>query len=220
MNLKGATFDIGGVLYSDDVFKRAIKQALIKLGASVTDEKFEEVYEEHLKSRGGSLRSKLCTVFLGSLDRKSELLKVANDFWMFEPSDMYSDALTAVQSLKKLGLSIGIIANQPASIRNSLIRDGFDKYFDFIGISDVIGLEKPNPDFFALAAKELKLNPNEIIHIGNRIDNDVKPAKSIGMKTIWVMRGEANPNPTKEDLSLPDLAIPNLEKLDEQIQKL
>jgi FMN phosphatase YigB (HAD superfamily) len=33
MSIKGATFDIGGVLYSDDVFKRAIKKALIELGA-------------------------------------------------------------------------------------------------------------------------------------------------------------------------------------------
>jgi putative hydrolase of the HAD superfamily len=83
-----------------------------------------------------------------------------------------------------------------------------------------LGLEKPNPEFFALAVKELNLKPNEVVHIGNRIDNDVKPAKSIGMKTIWVMRGEANPDPSREDLSLPDLAISNLENLEEPIQRL
>ena len=220
MNIKGVTFDIGGVLYSDDVFKRAIKKALIKLGAEVTNEKFEKVYDDHLKSGSGSLRSKLCTIFLGSLDRKAELLRVTNEFWIFETADIYSDAFPAVKSLKERGLLIGIIANQPASIKNSLIRDGFEKFFDFIGISDVVGLEKPNPEFFALAVKELNLKPDEIVHIGNRIDNDVKPAKSIGMKTIWIMRGEANPNPSREDLSLPDLALPNLENLEEHIYRL
>jgi putative hydrolase of the HAD superfamily len=154
------------------------------------------------------------------LDRKAELLKVTNDFWIFETADVYSDAISAVKSLKERGLLIGIIANQPASIRNSLIRDGFEKFLDFIGISEVVGLEKPNPKFFEFAVNELNLNPNEIVHIGNRIDNDVKPAKSIGMKTIWVMRGEANPDPSREDLSLPDLAISNLEKLKEPIRRI
>ena len=113
MNIKGVTFDIGGVLYSDDVFKRAIKKALIELGAEVTDEKFEKVYDDHLKSGGGSLRSKLCTAFLGSLDRKAELLKVTNDFWIFETADIYSDSLPAVKSLKERGLLIGIVLDAP-----------------------------------------------------------------------------------------------------------
>jgi putative hydrolase of the HAD superfamily len=220
MNLKGVTFDIGGVLYSDDVFKRAVKKALIKLGAEVTDQNFEKVYDDHLKSGGGSLRSKLCTVFLGSLERKKELLRTTNDFWLFESSDMYSDALSAVKSLKELGLLIAIIANQPATVRDTLTRDGFDPYLDFVGISDIVGLEKPNPEFFELAVNELGLKASEMVHIGNRIDNDVKPAKSIGMKTIWIMRGEANPNPTDEDLKLPDISLPNLENLALQLGKL
>jgi FMN phosphatase YigB (HAD superfamily) len=122
----------------------------------VTDEKFEKVYDDHLKSGGGSLRSKLCTVFLGSLDRKAELLKVTNDFWIFETADIYSDALPAVKSLKERGLLIGIIANQPASIRNSLIRDGFEKFFDFIGISDVVGIRKTKPGILCTCSKRIK----------------------------------------------------------------
>jgi len=48
MKVKAATFDIGGVLYSDDAFKRAIFSALNEL-TSVTQESFVQVYLDHLK---------------------------------------------------------------------------------------------------------------------------------------------------------------------------
>ena len=220
MTIKGVTFDIGGVLYSDDVFKRAIKKALIEMGAHVTDESFEKVYGDHLEAQNGSLRNKLCNQFLGSLDRKEELLKITDKYWLFETSDIYEDGKKELQKLKNSGLKLGIIANQPATVADSLKRDGLYDLFEFVGISALVGLEKPKPEFFSFAANKLGLSPTEIVHVGNRVDNDVKPAKSIGMKTIWVMRGEANPNPTVSDLREADLSVLNLENISELIATL
>lgn len=220
MTIKGVTFDIGGVLYSDDVFKRAIKSALIEMGAKVTDQRFEEVYSGHLEAQNGSLRSKLCMEFLGSLDRKDELLKITDKFWIFETSDIYPDGKKELIELKQAGYKLGIIANQPATVADSLKRDGIYEIFDFVGISALVGLEKPKPEFFSFVAKKLELDPTEIVHVGNRVDNDVKPAKSIGMKTIWVMRGEANPNPTAADLREADLSVLDLTNISELIQTL
>lgn len=220
MTIKGVTFDIGGVLYSDDVFKRAIKSALIEMGAKVTDQRFEEVYSGHLEAQNGSLRSKLCMEFLGSLDRKDELLKITDKFWIFETSDIYPDGKKELIELKQAGYKLGIIANQPATVADSLKRDGIYELFDFVGISALVGLEKPKPEFFSFVAKKLELDPTEIVHVGNRVDNDVKPAKSIGMKTIWVMRGEANPNPTAADLREADLSVLDLTNISELIQTL
>lgn len=220
MTIKGVTFDIGGVLYSDDVFKRAIKSALIEMGAKVTDQRFEEVYSGHLEAQNGSLRSKLCMEFLGSLDRKDELLKITDKFWIFESSDIYPDGKKELIELKQAGYKLGIIANQPATVADSLKRDGIYEIFDFVGISALVGLEKPKPEFFSFVAKKLELDPTEIVHVGNRVDNDVKPAKSIGMKTIWVMRGEANPNPTAADLREADLSVLDLTNISELIQTL
>ncbi|NCU78084.1 MAG: hypothetical protein EBV61_01840, partial [Actinobacteria bacterium] len=70
MQLTAVTFDIGGVIYSDDVFKRAVFTALTKLSSGVEQAAFDQVYTQHLKSQSGSLRSKLCQHFLGSLDKK------------------------------------------------------------------------------------------------------------------------------------------------------
>ena len=119
MKAAAVTFDIGGVIYSDDVFKRAIFIALNKLSAGVNQADFDQVYNAHLKSQSGSLRSKLCEKFLGSLEKKSELMQIATDNWIFTPTDLYQDAKACVTALKETGAKIGIVANQPATSVNS-----------------------------------------------------------------------------------------------------
>jgi len=219
MKVKAATFDIGGVLYSDDAFKRAIFSALNEL-TTVSQESFDQVYLDHLKSASGSLRSKLCITFLGSLDKKSELMEIANKEWLFNDDDQYQDGKAALIGLKQLGLKIGIVANQPAASAERLKKDNLFDLIDFLGISALVGLEKPDPAFFKLAINELDLPADQIIHIGNRIDTDVNPAKSLGMKTVWVRRGEANPNPAKADLEAADITVSDLKNLPELIKAL
>ena len=220
MTLAAATFDVGGIIYSDEVFKRAIYAAIENYAGLIDANRFEKVYDEHLKSHTGSLRSKLCMEFFGSLDLKGEIMEFATARWNFEPSDIYSDAKATIAELKASGLKIGLVANQPKSAVDSLKRDGIFELVDFLGIYAVVGLEKPDPRIFELALAELGTTGPQTIHIGNRLDTDVIPAKSLGFKTVWILRGEANPTPSQEDLKVPDIVAKNLTNLAEQIAKL
>ena len=214
------TFDIGGVIYSDDVFKRAIFTALNKLSTGVEQVAFDQVYQEHLKSQSGSLRSKLCQHFLGSLEKRDELMRIATQNWLFTPDDLYQDSKAAIAALKSAGIKIGIVANQPASVVESLKADQIYDLIDFLGVSAIVGIEKPNPAIFELAISKLAAPANQIIHIGNRIDTDVLPAKKLGMKTVWVRRGEANPDPTAADLAQADITVDDLTNLTQLITQL
>jgi len=220
MQPQAVTFDIGGVIYSDDVFKRAIFKALNKLSANVDQAAFDQVYNQHLESQSGSLRSKLCQHFLGSLDKRDQLMEIATQNWLFTPNDLYQDSKACIHEFKNMGVKIGIVANQPASVVNSLKSDQIYDLIDFLGVSAIVGIEKPDKAIFELAIAKLATPANEIIHIGNRIDTDVLPAKSLGMKTVWVRRGEANPNPTPADLKQADLTVDNLTNLPELIKKI
>jgi FMN phosphatase YigB (HAD superfamily) len=220
MQLTAVTFDIGGVIYSDDVFKRAVFTALTKLSSGVDQTAFDQVYTQHLKSQSGSLRSKLCQHFLGSLDKRDELMKIATDNWIFKPSDLYQDSKESIVKLKGNGLKIGIVANQPASVVESLKSDQIYDLIDFLGVSAIVGVEKPDQKIFEMAISKLAVPANQIIHVGNRIDTDVIPAKKLGMKTVWVRRGEANPDPTPADLSQADLTVLDLWQLPELITNL
>ena len=220
MKLAAATFDVGGIIYSDDVFKRAIYAAMENYAGPIDPERFEKVYVDHLKSHSGSLRSKLCLEFFGSLDLKAEIMEFATARWNFEPGDIYSDARKTIEELKASGLKIGLVANQPKSAVDSLKRDGIFDLVDFLGISAVVGLEKPDPRIFELALTELGTTGPETIHIGNRLDTDVIPAKSLGFKTVWILRGEANTTPSEADLKVPNIVATDLINLAEKIAKL
>jgi HAD superfamily hydrolase (TIGR01549 family) len=214
------TFDIGGVIYSDDVFKRAVFTALNKLSTGIEQATFDQVYQEHLKSQSGSLRSKLCEHFLGSLEKRDELMQIATQNWLFTPDDLYQDSKASITALKSAGVKIGIVANQPASVVESLKADQIYDLIDFLGVSAIVGIEKPNPAIFELAISKLATPADQIIHIGNRIDTDVLPAKKLGMKTVWVRRGEANPDPSATDLAQADITVDNLTNLTQLISKL
>ena len=220
MKLAAATFDVGGIIYSDDVFKRAIYAAMENFAGPIDPERFARIYVDHLKSHSGSLRSKLCMEFFGSLELKGEIMEFATAHWNFEPSDIYSDAKKTIGELKESGLKIGLVANQPKSAVGSLKRDGIVDLVEFLGISGVVGFEKPDPRIFELALAELGVSGPQTIHIGNRLDTDVIPAKALGFKTVWILRGEANPTPSQEDLKVPDIVATDLVNLAEKIAKL
>ena len=100
------------------------------------------------------------------------------------------------------------------------ICDGIFNFIKFAGISALVGVEKPDPKIFELALEGLGVSASETIHIGNRIDTDVLPAKKLGFKTIWVRRGEANPEPTASDLAEPTFVVDDLLNVPELIQTL
>ena len=220
MKPSAVTFDIGGIIYSDDVFKRAIFGALQELAPGIDSAKFEGVYQAHLQSQSGSLRSKLCLEFLGSLEAKDQLMALATERWHFSTSDLYSDAKECITAVKGTGCKIGIVANQAATVVAALERDGIAELVDFMGVSAIVGIEKPDPAIFRAALSALAVSAAEVIHLGNRLDTDVLPAQGLGMRTAWILRGEANPHPSEADLHVPDIVAHSLHDIPQAIAAL
>ena len=41
------------------------------------------------------------------------------------------------------------------------------------------------------ALEETGVQADRAVHVGNRMDNDIRPAKQAGLHTVWLLRGEA-----------------------------
>ena len=85
--------------------------------------------------------------------------------------------------LKKQGYEIAILSDQHHVSKEALIRNRDSKKFDIVLVSCDVGLRKPNPKFYKLMLKKLKLSANKIVFIDNQTWN-LPPAKRLGMKTI------------------------------------
>lgn len=91
------------------------------------------------------------------------------------------DALTAVKQYARLG----IIADQPSAVLDTLERLGMRSPFEVIVLSESVGVNKPDPEMFRIAAGRAKCDPAECVMVGNRLDTDCAPARRVGMRCVF-----------------------------------
>ncbi|HXF72847.1 MAG TPA: HAD family hydrolase [Actinomycetota bacterium] len=212
--------DVGGVLYTDARYQDSLRRALRELGASFTDEEFDRAYAECRALQAGSFRRRLTERFLGPAADLREVERRAARWWRYAPEELYPDARPAVAALRGAGYRLGLLANQPSAVREALARDGLADAFELWVVSEDVGLEKPDPRVFARALELAGSPPGRTAMVGDRLDRDVRPAKALGMRTVWVLRGEAPDHPTPEQLAEPDAAIRSLDELGAALEAL
>jgi FMN phosphatase YigB (HAD superfamily) len=101
--------------------------------------------------------------------------------------DLYPDAVACLRTLADQDYRLGIVGNQPAPAAGVLT--AMDVHLDLVATSAAWGVQKPEPEFFARIASELRLPPARIAYVGDRLDNDVRPARKAGMLAVFVRRG-------------------------------
>ncbi|MEV7467101.1 HAD family hydrolase [Streptomyces kronopolitis] len=138
----------------------------------------------------------------------------------FDESDLYPDVRPALATLRGEGLWLGIAGNQTVRA-GGILRSLFSDDVDLIGTSDDWGAGKPDPLFFARVADVVPFENDQILYVGDRVDNDLRPAVAAGMPTALVHRGpwatiQWN---TAEARELPTFRIESLTELPEAIAK-
>lgn len=175
-NIKWLFFDVGSTLVDEtDCYNHRIQDAIA--GTNITFEEFNEkrmfFSKQNLKGDIEALR------FFG-------LTKTP---WHLEDEKLYDDTESVLSSLCERGYNIGVIANQAAGTQKRLENWGLMKYIQLVIASAEEGVAKPDKRIFEIALERSMCSPNGAVMIGDRIDNDIIPAKKIGMATIWVKQG-------------------------------
>jgi putative hydrolase of the HAD superfamily len=218
MTIEIVFLDIGGVLYDDTVYARAWNRALRDAGARFTDAEFDEEYALARTEQSGSFRRRLVARFLPGGDLR-ELEALAGRYWHYPPSALYDDAAPCLEELQRI-YRLGVIANQPGEVRAAMRRDGLEPFFEVWGVSDELGVGKPDPALFELAVKAAGVAPEAAVMVGDRLDYDMRPATRVGMHTIWMLRGEAPDDPSPEQLAETDGAVRGLAELPAALERL
>lgn len=123
--------------------------------------------------------------------------------------------------LNRLGgkYRIGLVSNYPdgEAIRESLRKIGLFDSFDSIVVSGDVGRAKPHPLPFQTALRELDLNPQEALFVGDNWLADIQGAKRMGLwaahTTEWTPYGREHFEPRPDDMAA-DLIIGNLAELE------
>jgi 2-haloalkanoic acid dehalogenase type II len=156
-------------------------------------ESYGEKFETQRKLELNSLKATL-NYFISDEDAL-ELSQLMFDYW--EKPPIFKDSKDFLNSL-----------NIPIYILSNIDRSDLDKalaYHD-INVEDIITSEdvksyKPRPEMFKVALSKFKLNPSEVIHVGDSLSSDVKGAQQIGIPVAWINRKNKKlPENIKPDL--------------------
>jgi FMN phosphatase YigB (HAD superfamily) len=169
--------------------------------------------------------------FLGSLNEFSR--KVAYFFHAsLQGTTCYPGAAAALRYVHECGLSQGVLADGQCFTTLQLRRgvsaqDSEAQLDDFLteGLTvlscDMRG-KKPSERLFRQAVTALNekgISPDEVLHVGSRIQQDLVPARRVGMRTALFAGDrtslQATAEQLKEPTSRPDVLLTELEQITE-----
>jgi len=104
--------------------------------------------------------------------------------YVFADKDLHSDVLSCLAALRARGLRLGAAGNMRA-VHEDFLR----AHVDFVGSSERWGVEKPDAGFFARVVDEAGAPAEEILYVGDRVDNDIVPALQFGLRAVRIRRG-------------------------------
>ena len=198
--IKWIFFDIGSTLVDEtEAYDHRVREMIA--GTSITFKEFDDV--RIALARQG-------------LDGHSAAIKhfgLTKTPWHSEDEVPYSDAHSTLAALVDKEYKLGIIANQKIGTTERLAFWGLRQYFDVIVASAEIGYAKPDKEIFEKAFELAKCTAEESVMVGDRLDNDIIPAKALGMKTVWVKNGLAKSQDAALGDGLADYQIGSLSEL-------
>ncbi len=134
--------------------------------------------------------------------------------WRYDirDTDLYPDAVPCISRLRGQGYQVAIVGNQPVECEDALRNLGIDA--DWFGSSARWGIEKPSKAFFERVIEVAGVLPQQIVYVGDHLENDIRPAQACGLRTVFLRRGPwAIAQEFSPHAKLADLQISSLEEL-------
>lgn len=177
--MKGVIFDLDDTLYSEKEY--------VKSGYKAVSDYLGGGYEGRLWSffeAGKPVIDEL----LGEIGRENEKEKVLQIYRSHKPDiHLYDGAAEIIEILKTKGIKVGIITDgRLEGQRNKIEALGID--VDDIIITDELGgvqFRKPCDIAFRIMTTKWKLNPADVVYVGDNPAKDFQAPQQLGMKTVW-----------------------------------
>lgn len=237
MNIKGIVFDLGGTLLQFhppqgdwEAMEKAGGKALIRLleaeGYILPSDALEQIWQT-MQSAWLSIHQQpdphtlilayqlenLLNIKWGLNLSIIQLKTVEHAFLSGSQAYVrpFPDTLYTLQTLKQRNFPIGLISNTlwPGITHEYDLKFlGLRDYFDLTLFSSDELAWKPYPEIFHRAAHQMKLDPSELVYIGDNLLFDIYGGQKAGYKTILINSND-KPVPAHPELGniMPDYCV-------------
>ena len=209
MTIKAVLFDVGGPLdtevQAEALIDAQIRAGLEAAGVRVTDEAFREANEWAVASFApdayGAIIWRLCA---GDERIAREVRMFSSLGRVFELREGVPELL---HDLHAAGLKLGLAANQPPRVIEQLDEFGIGHLFHHREVSGHHGYRKPDVRLFIRACEDLHVDVRECVMVGDRVDNDIFPARRLGMRTVLFRTGRHIGQQPRSVDEVPDVEV-------------
>jgi HAD superfamily hydrolase (TIGR01509 family) len=188
--IKWIFFDVGNVLLDESDWLEGFHDYLF-LGLNrefphVTREEFDTIREMARKFPNKTVANYVVDYFLPDPERSASFRAQSYRRSAAYYYDHSRPAEGMVEVLEKLkpDFNLGVIANQAVEVHAWMDKHGLTPYFPLQIYDCDLGFAKPDLRLYREAIKRAGCRPEEAAMIGDRLDNDIVPAKALGMWTI------------------------------------
>ena len=216
---RAVLFDIGGPIDLEFAWEIAVDGAIaaacglegIRVDQAAIEEASERAVASFAPDAYAFMVDHLCGGDPATAERvgRRRRAMVANlDVFQMRP-----DMPALLERLATRGLRLGTVANHAAAMAGRLAREGIARHFTHLGLSGVSGFGKPDPWAFTSVAEALGVAPAECIMVGDRIDNDIYPARLLGMTTVLLRTGRHITQQPRAPGDVPDAEVRSVAEL-------
>ena len=165
----------------------------------------------HAGEPSDGLREKRIVTFLRLLGTNTDCADAITQMYVRDYPKMNIPVTGAVSVVKELSgrFRLGVISNGSPDVQyRKLEAIGLGGIFGCILLSEEIGIRKPDPRIFHIAADALRVRPDECLYVGDSCRNDVIGAQTAGMKACWYNSRslELEPTGTKADFTVTSIS--------------
>jgi putative hydrolase of the HAD superfamily len=102
--------------------------------------------------------------------------------------EVFPDVFSCLDALGARGMALAVVSNWDSRLHAVLRGLGLGPRFRFVLTSAEFGAEKPDPGIFLEALRRLDLPPDEVVHVGDLLREDILGAAAAGIRSVLVDR--------------------------------
>jgi HAD superfamily hydrolase (TIGR01549 family) len=207
-------FDLGNTLISEEAATEARLRQVAGCFRRHGRRCSVEDVRSALREASAEFASRLITAAIAKLTDVAELRRAieADTRYPKELEALYEGAEQILRTLSSR-YRIGVIANQSPGTEGRLTKWGLMPLVSLCLASAELGLEKPDPAIFHLALSRAECAPVEAVMIGDRLDNDIRPARLQGWRTVRILQGFARFQSPRDEFDEADASVKQLDEL-------
>jgi len=226
VTIRAVLFDIGGPIDTEAERERYIDaqivRALAGAGFSVSAEQFAAANDAAVASFAPSVYGSIIWQLSGCDPDVAERAYCAfhDSLGAMPPIELRPGIRELLAGIVGRGLMLGLAANQPSSALAALDGLGVGQFFKHREVSGIHGFRKPDVRLFLRCCDELSVEPAECVVVGDRIDNDIVPARMLGMRSVLFRVGRHIAQQPRSHDDVPDAEVRSVDELARALSEL